>query len=179
MNIKKVLTNIINLLNRSPHFSITDPDSLTSVSLWGNSTNKIALRAIHSSGNSEPNVTYTLYAKDARLQLYNNTADSSVWNIYTYKVVEYTFSGVSFTAGTIGTRGAQSSKDISSVINDGYQAIATIITSVSSSATFLPVTFIENSQNKLYANFYRCTTSAASDLYMKVRVVYSKTSVSA
>ena len=131
MNIKKVLTNIINLLNRSPHFNndTSNANNLSSVAIWGNDTNKIAIQAVHGGGqNTDPNNTYTLYAKDARIQLYNNTADSSVWNIYTYKVVEYTFSGVSFAAGTIGTRGAQSSKDISSVINDGYKAIATIIT---------------------------------------------------
>lgn len=92
---------------------------------------------------------------------------SYVKNQFTYK--DFAFSSISYTAGTIGTRGYQSS---SSVTLSGYTPVSATIISISDSSSIIPITFIQTSSNLLYLNCYRTTTSAVSSNSVTVRVLY-------
>lgn len=84
-------------------------------------------------------------------------------------VVEtYTFP-ISFSAGTIGTRGYQGSEDITKA---GYTPIAATISYVGASASYLPVCFFNDNSNLVYLNAYRATTSAVTSSNVWVDVVY-------
>ena len=78
----------------------------------------------------------------------------------------------SFSAGTIGTRGAQVSFD--NPAPGSYYIRSIMITYVSNSNAFLPIAFYNSSDQKFYVNFYRATSSAVSDASVTVRIVYTK-----
>ena len=82
----------------------------------------------------------------------------------------YTFP-VSYSGGTVGTRGYQGSETIT---KSGYTPIAATITYVGASASYIPVAFLGGSGATLYCNAYRCTTSAVSNSNITVTVVYAK-----
>jgi len=92
-------------------------------------------------------------------------------NKYYYR--DYAFT-LSYSGGTIGTRGAQ-----------GYFAldsdaipVSTIITYVSSSDRFIPIIFTSTSSGAnpaIYCNLYRCdTNSLSSALQVNARVLYRR-----
>ena len=92
-------------------------------------------------------------------------------NKYYYR--DYAFT-LSYSGGTIGTRGAQ-----------GYFAldsdaipVSTIITYVSSSDRFIPIIFTSTSSGAnpaIYCNLYRCdTNSLSSALQVNARVLYKR-----
>ena len=74
---------------------------------------------------------------------------------------------VSFNAGTIGTRGFQTSWSASSI--GGTPKFAQI-THVSNSANYLPITFLEGTT--VYLNAYRCISSAISGASVDVTIYY-------
>lgn len=76
---------------------------------------------------------------------------------------------VSYSAGTIGTRGYQGSLDIT---KSGCVPFSATIIYVGSSASYIPVAFLSSTQRLLYCNAYRCTTSAVSSSNIRVRVAY-------
>ena len=78
----------------------------------------------------------------------------------------------SFSAGTIGTRGAQVS--FANPAPSSYYIRAVTITFVSNSNQYLPIAFYNNTDNKFYVNFYRATSSAVSDASATVRIMYTK-----
>ena len=84
----------------------------------------------------------------------------------------YSSGTVSWSAGTVGTRAVQVSKNISKT---GYTPVAVSITYVSSSTAFLPVAFFSSDRATLYLNFYRADASAHSDVAgMTALVLYQK-----
>lgn len=87
-------------------------------------------------------------------------------NYIAYKT--FTFTNMSFSSGTIGTRGNQYTKNIKF---SGYTPIGCSIASVSSSGSYIPVCFLQNSTT-LYLNLYRCTTSSVSGQDVSVHVIY-------
>lgn len=76
---------------------------------------------------------------------------------------------VTYSGGTVGTRGYQSSADAAL---DGYTPIGVSAVSVGASGSYIPVAFL--SGNTVYFNAYRCTTSAVSSSACTVRVIYRK-----
>lgn len=74
---------------------------------------------------------------------------------------------ISFSVGTIGTRGFQTSWNSSSI--GGTPRFAQI-THVANSANYLPVAFLEGTT--VYLNAYRCTTSAVSNSTVDVTIYY-------
>ena len=74
---------------------------------------------------------------------------------------------ISFSAGTIGTRGFQTSWNSSSI--GGTPRFAQI-THVANSANYLPVAFLEGTT--VYLNAYRCTTSSVSNSTVDVTIYY-------
>lgn len=77
-----------------------------------------------------------------------------------------TFSGISFSAGTIGTRAAQYS------YTPTKTPIALTIVDVGNSNKINPVAYI--SQGTVYLNVYRCVSDDVSGNSVKVRVFYSE-----
>lgn len=82
----------------------------------------------------------------------------------------FTFT-VSFSAGTIGTRGYQGNQDILEGM-DGFTPVATSIGYVGASASYLPVAFFDDNKTKVYLNAYRATASAVSGSTVWVDVIY-------
>lgn len=84
----------------------------------------------------------------------------------------YTFP-ISYSAGTIGTRGYQGSETITKA---GYTPISVLITYVGASNSYIPVAFLgaNSTDTLLYCNAYRCTTSAVNNSSITVKVVYAK-----
>lgn len=76
---------------------------------------------------------------------------------------------VTYSGGTVGTRGYHSSADAAL---DGYTPIGVSAVSVGNSGSYIPVAFL--SGNTVYFNAYRCTTSAVSSSACTVRVIYRK-----
>ena len=74
---------------------------------------------------------------------------------------------ISFSAGTIGTRGYQTSWSPSSI---GGTPVYAVITHVANSANYLPMAFLEGTT--VYFNAYRCTTSAVSNSTVDVTIYY-------
>ena len=79
-------------------------------------------------------------------------------------VVDYRFT-VSFSAGTIGTRGAQYT--IADGIPSGKKLISAVVYGIQDSSTVIPILFGYGSA--LYLNAYRATTSAVSSNIIDVR----------
>ena len=90
-------------------------------------------------------------------------------NMIMYKVLECTGT---YTAGTIGTRGAQFSIPISDIIDvaSDYYIIGAWIFYISDSAKFYPLVFY--SSDSIYCNFYRATESALTNGKVSVRIVF-------
>lgn len=76
---------------------------------------------------------------------------------------------VSFSAGTIGTRGQQS---LIATIPAGYKFFSAVCYYVGSSDKFIPVLFTSSSY--CYANFYRATADPVSDVICRVRFILIK-----
>lgn len=79
--------------------------------------------------------------------------------------VEYDSGAVSWSGGTVGTRGDQTHVDVS---RDGWQPVAVSISYVAASSNYMPVVFFDNSAGQsdyegVYCNFYRCTTASYSN----------------
>ena len=87
--------------------------------------------------------------------------------------VEYSSGAVSWSAGTAGTRGAQTSVEIT---RSGYTPVACSISYVANSSSFNPQVFFGGSMSTLYFNFYRANASAYSseDNAMRALVLYVK-----
>ncbi len=85
--------------------------------------------------------------------------------IVTYK--DFTFT-VTYSAGTVGTRGAQLSQDPALA---GYTPVSATVFQLNSGA-MLPLAMLTN--NLLYLNAYRATTGAVSNSSVTVRVAYIK-----
>ena len=83
---------------------------------------------------------------------------------------DYEFTGLSYTAGTPGSRGSQYSKD--DVAKPGYEIISAFVVYMSDSSTALPVVLIAS--GVLYLNLYRTSSSAMQSNTAKVRVCYKK-----
>ena len=77
---------------------------------------------------------------------------------------------VTYSGGTVGTRGFQSSQNIE---KSGYTPISAVITYVGSSTSYNPVAFLGSSDTLVYCNAYRCTTSAVSNSSIRIRVTYA------
>ena len=76
----------------------------------------------------------------------------------------------SYSAGTIGTRGAQVSFD--NPAPSSYYIRSILITYVSASGTFHPIAFFN--EGKIYVNFYRASTEALNNGMVKLRITYTK-----
>lgn len=76
---------------------------------------------------------------------------------------------VSFSAGTIGTRGFQ--KKLEASVPSGKKVIGTAIIYLSDSSQIIPIIFSAGSD--LYLNAYRAVDSAVSDNYVHVRFVFA------
>lgn len=76
---------------------------------------------------------------------------------------------VSFSAGTIGTRGFQ--KKLSSPALSGKKIIGTAIMYIANSADIIPVLFSAGSD--LYLNAYRATSSAVNNNEVRVRFTFA------
>lgn len=87
-------------------------------------------------------------------------------NYIGYQTFNFT---VSYSGGTVGTRGFQDSADAAL---DGYTPIGVSLTSVGASGSYVPIVFL--SGTKVYMNAYRCTTSAVSSSACTARVIYRK-----
>ena len=85
--------------------------------------------------------------------------------IVTYK--DFTFT-VTYSAGTVGTRGAQLNQDPALA---GYTPVSATVFQLNSGA-MLPLAMLTN--NLLYLNAYRATTGAVSNSSVTVRVAYIK-----
>lgn len=83
---------------------------------------------------------------------------------------DYEFAGLSYTAGTPGSRGAQYRKD--DVAKPGYEIISAFIVFVNDSSTVLPIVLM--SSGVLYLNLYRTSSNAMLDNRAIVRVTYRK-----
>ena len=83
----------------------------------------------------------------------------------------FTFDVTYSAGGTIGERVFQAHTHIGYT---GYTPVGVMITSVGSSANYMPVAFLQpnGSDTYLYLNAYRCTTIAVSNSKVKVTVVY-------
>ena len=87
---------------------------------------------------------------------------------------KFTFSGVSITSGTPGTRAAQKTK---SVAKSGYRPVVARLSYVSNSALAEPVPFFGwDDENRLAVNFYRASGSSGK-IDVNVMVVYVRNEV--
>ena len=86
-----------------------------------------------------------------------------------YIIYEEKSVNTSFSAGTIGTRGAQLNFDDR---KSGYRIIGLMISSINDSSSFLPIVFLY--KETTYINFYRCTSNAISDIQISYTVIYLK-----
>lgn len=77
----------------------------------------------------------------------------------------------SFSAGTIGTRGAQVHTDCT---KSGYTLIGAWVTYIANSTNYNPVVFKQNNAQGVYCNFYRATASAVSTANCRFTCVYKK-----
>ena len=82
---------------------------------------------------------------------------------------DYQFT-ITYAAGTVGTRGVQTSTPCS---KDGYMPVATCLVSVGNSTAYIPVAFL--SGTTLYCNAYRASTSAVNNSVVTARVLFLKT----
>lgn len=82
---------------------------------------------------------------------------------------DYQFT-ITYAAGTVGTRGVQTSTPCS---KDGYMPVATCLVSVGNSTAYIPVAFL--SGVTLYCNAYRASTSAVNNSIVTARVLFLKT----
>lgn len=77
----------------------------------------------------------------------------------------------SWSSGTPGTRGAQSTLDIA---KQGYNMIGLSISYISDSSVANVMAFMSNDVKHVYCNFYRADSSAHSDVQATVKVIYKK-----
>lgn len=86
---------------------------------------------------------------------------------------DFTFSDITFSAGTIGTRAVQLNTNCQV---SGYRPTGFIMRNINDSSAYLPVVFFNDAMTLLYANFYRAKSSAYSHtgVDLKVRVFYEK-----
>lgn len=78
----------------------------------------------------------------------------------------------SFTAGTIGTRGAQVTIDATKT---GYTLIGAWIVYIEDSSSYHPLVFRAGSPaTRVYVNIYRCVSTAVSDIDVTVECLYLK-----
>lgn len=86
----------------------------------------------------------------------------------------FSFNGVAITAGAVGARAAQFSRDIA---KSGYRPIVARLASVSNSALCNVVPFIGGGkEEKMYVNFYRAS-GGSGKIDTDVIVVYVRTDV--
>ena len=98
-------------------------------------------------------------------------ADNALQNAITSNSVkhkEFTFSEISFEAGTIGTRGAQYHKPID--IAGSFTIVGLSILSILDSGPIIPVPFITGSD--VYLNIYRASGAAVQNNSIVVRLSY-------
>jgi hypothetical protein len=88
-------------------------------------------------------------------------------------IVRETFTvKTSFAAGTIGTRGAQVSINAA---KSGYTLIGAWIVYIEDSSSYHPLVFRAGSPaTTVYVNFYRCVSTAVSDIDVTVECLYEK-----
>ena len=86
---------------------------------------------------------------------------------------EYQSGSVSWTAGTPGTRGHQTSV---SIAKSGYTPVACSVSYAENSSNFLPMCFFSSDRSTLYINLYRANSSAytSSDNAVRCLVLYTK-----
>ena len=89
-----------------------------------------------------------------------------------FKIQEFNAGSMSFSAGTIGTRGAQKKKSIK---KEGYIAILVAISYIASSDVCNPMVFFNDVRDSVYVNLYRATKSSyTSDNPLNFLVTYMK-----
>ena len=86
--------------------------------------------------------------------------------------VDHEFSNIGFTAGSIGTRGAQYEWNIQEYINQGYLCVGGFVTFISNSADMQPVVFMTSAT--VYLNIYRATASEVSGGKIYIRILLIK-----
>lgn len=91
-------------------------------------------------------------------------------------VIEKQYKNISFTAGTIGTRGAQYANEIDTVFDtEKYELIGLFVSGVSDSNAIKPMIFTstssQNNKVNLYLNIYRGTASATSNQWVNATIV--------
>lgn len=163
-------------LKYTPIIGSANGQSMEYVKMYTDGTYAFGLQFKTDENNGDPDRQYNLYAMDYHngykaLRLRDATDGVNIWTLHEIVTDTFTFSDVSYTAGTIGTRGAQKSVNISKT---GYRAIGATIGSISDSTAFIPAVFFNSESNPtvLYGNFYRTATSAKSGLSMTVIVTY-------
>ena len=83
---------------------------------------------------------------------------------------DYEFAGLSYAAGTPGSRGAQYRKD--DVAKPGYEIISAFVVLMDDSSAAIPIVLM--STGILYLNLYRTSSSAMQNNRVAVRVTYRK-----
>lgn len=163
-------------LKYTPTIGSASGKSMASVNMYTDGTYAFGIQFKTDANNGDPNRQYNLYAMDYHngynaLRLRDATNATNIWTLKEIVTDVFSFTDVSYTAGTIGTRGAQKSVNISKA---GYIPIGATIGSISDSTAFIPAVFFNSSSTPttLYANFYRTATSAKSSLSMTVIVTY-------
>lgn len=163
-------------LKYTPTIGSASGKSMASVNMYTDGTYAFGITFKTDANNGDPNRQYNLYAMDYHngynaLRLRDATNATNIWTLKEIVTDVFSFTDVSYTAGTIGTRGAQKSVNISKA---GYIPIGATIGSISDSTAFIPAVFFNSSSTPtiLYANFYRTATSAKSSLSMTVIVTY-------
>lgn len=90
----------------------------------------------------------------------------------TVKVYEIEFNNISFTAGSLGTRGAQYTN--TNVVPANEHIISILIDYISDSSSIIPIAFysgVVNNHARIFLNLYRATDGAVSNNKVVVRVV--------
>lgn len=83
---------------------------------------------------------------------------------------DYEFAGLSYAAGTPGSRGAQYRKD--DVAKPGYEIISAFVVLMDDSSAAIPIVLM--STGILYLNLYRTSSNAMHYNRVTVRVTYRK-----
>lgn len=104
-----------------------------------------------------------------------NALNSNLVDYITYR--DFAFTDLSFTAGTIGTRGYQGTIPSDTLAISGYTPIAFSIVFANDSSQYIPITIYATTSGILYFNLYRATTSSVSGAAVTVRAVYRKSLV--
>lgn len=95
-------------------------------------------------------------------------ASGTITKPMSFTTIEQTVS-VSFSAGTVGTRGQQT--QLTDLAPNGKVIIGTAVTYISNSNKFYPVLFTTGSQ--LYVNIYRATDEAVSGESVSIRFTFA------